>query len=123
MKIQEMPHSHFSSAYTDNIYQKKSNDEYIINSPCVYSDSKIIRIGKIYLLSGFKLPGRSSILALMQVLAIYQFDGINLVVVDIRTLIKYNLNFGLSTVEGDCSAQIIDIEYFNRNFRKWKNDS
>ena len=56
MKIQEVSQSQFNSEYAGDVHLKKVKDDYLINSSCIFTESKIIRVGNIYLLSGFQLP-------------------------------------------------------------------
>lgn len=121
MKIQEVSQSQFNSEYAGDVHLKKVKDDYIINSSCIFSEFNIIKIGQIYLLYGIQLPGRDSNLSLIQVLTIYEYQGLNLLVIDVQTQMKHNIIIGHPSCEAECNGEIIDIEYFNKNYKKWMN--
>ncbi len=53
MKINKVHSNHIFNRYAGEMHFKKLNDGYRIDSPCILSENKVIKIGLIYLLTGF----------------------------------------------------------------------
>jgi hypothetical protein len=114
VKIKEIYQSHLFDRYAGEMHYKKMNDEFMIDSACIVSEDKIIKMGHLYMLSGFTLPGRDSDMAIVQVLAVFWFGGVNILLVDIKTMKRITIVIEEFADNVLCDGKLVDISYLNK---------
>jgi hypothetical protein len=94
-------------------YSSIGDESYLINSPCVVAQRKILKKGSRYLI--FNIPTKTSI-TLTEILLkdLFFFEGIiYLISEDIKTHQISIVSFPLKCTESICTRYVVDLNYFH----------